>query len=310
TTIKNRHGSAFYFFAILAAGLLPWTILLGWLWRRNHWRSLDENSKEAWLLLSVWAIFTFVLFSLSQSKLPPYILPIFPALAILIARKFFASEHGVSSTPKIAWRIGLISALAPAAIYPLVIKFAFHHNLSARLQGQMVIAAVTGISLFWLASKWKRQKTAAMTAALTLLGFFVVVAEIPEFETAFGWNQTLKPLGRALQENVQPADAVVCWGRLPQGLPFYSGGVISATNRPYFGGMDLTQVPFEFPGNRERLGGLLLPDGQALAELLRRQQRVWLVGFRNTVEQFQQNHEMPSLRLVTRVGQWELWVNH
>ncbi|HVU07317.1 MAG TPA: glycosyltransferase family 39 protein, partial [Verrucomicrobiae bacterium] len=39
TTIKNRHGSAFYFFAILAAGLLPWTILLGWLWRRNHWRS-------------------------------------------------------------------------------------------------------------------------------------------------------------------------------------------------------------------------------------------------------------------------------
>src|SRR5208282_943026 len=34
TTIKNRPGGPFYFFGILAAGLLPWTILLGWLWRR------------------------------------------------------------------------------------------------------------------------------------------------------------------------------------------------------------------------------------------------------------------------------------
>ena len=34
TTIKNRHGNIFYFFGILAFGLLPWTWLLGWLWRR------------------------------------------------------------------------------------------------------------------------------------------------------------------------------------------------------------------------------------------------------------------------------------
>ena len=89
TTIKNRHGSVFYFFGILAAGLLPWTILLGWLWRKNHWRGLDSKTKDGWLLLNVWAIFTFALFSFSQAKLPAYILPVFPALAILLACKFF-----------------------------------------------------------------------------------------------------------------------------------------------------------------------------------------------------------------------------
>jgi len=89
TTIKNRHGNIFYFFGILAFGLLPWTWLLGWLWRRAHWDGLDVKSKDAWVLLNVWAIFTFVLFSLSWSKLPAYILPIFPALAMLVALRFF-----------------------------------------------------------------------------------------------------------------------------------------------------------------------------------------------------------------------------
>jgi len=84
-TINNRRGSLFYFFGIIAVGLLPWSILLGWLWRREHWRGLNEKSQDAWLLLNVWAIFTFILFSLTHSKLPAYILPIFPALAILLA---------------------------------------------------------------------------------------------------------------------------------------------------------------------------------------------------------------------------------
>ncbi|MGH7991198.1 MAG: ArnT family glycosyltransferase, partial [Limisphaerales bacterium] len=72
TTIKNRHGNFFYFFGVLAVGLLPWTILLGWLWRfegpKSEIQSAIGNrqsaiSKDGWLLLNVWAIFTFALFS-------------------------------------------------------------------------------------------------------------------------------------------------------------------------------------------------------------------------------------------------------
>src|ERR1017187_10407211 len=45
TTIKNRSGGIFYFFKILAAGLLPWTFLLGWLWRRSE-RSEERRVGE------------------------------------------------------------------------------------------------------------------------------------------------------------------------------------------------------------------------------------------------------------------------
>ena len=85
TTIRNRRGSPFYFFGILGIGLLPWTWLLCWLWRRAHWRSLAAAQKDGWLVLSVWAVFPFCLFSLTRAKLPAYILPIFPALSVMAA---------------------------------------------------------------------------------------------------------------------------------------------------------------------------------------------------------------------------------
>jgi hypothetical protein len=71
--------------------------------------------------------------------------------------------------------------------------------------------------------------------------------------------------------------------------------------------MDLAQVPFEFPGNRKRLGKQLLPDENALAKLLEGEKRVLIVGFGNTVEQIQQNHGGISLHLILRSGQWELF---
>jgi hypothetical protein len=129
------------------------------------------------------------------------------------------------------------------------------------------------------------------------------------FQNNLKRNSTLKPLGLALRENCRPDDVIVCWGQLPEGLPFYAYPAISAANRPYFGDMNLRQVPFEFPGNQERLGNLLLPDENALAHLLAENHRVWIAGFNDEVEHFLYNHPATPLTLVTNVGQWKLFVN-
>jgi 4-amino-4-deoxy-L-arabinose transferase-like glycosyltransferase len=311
TTIKNRHGSFFYFFGILAVGLLPWTWLLGWLWRRAHWRGLDVKSKDAWVLLNVWTIFTFVLFSLSQSKLPAYILPIFPAIALLAALRFFneVENPNIPHAPNWLWRLCAASSMLLLIVVPLALPPVFHVTLPEWMKWQAPVAVVVGLGIFWLAKKWSISMRAAITAGLGIFSLIVVTAEAPLFETDFKSNQTLKPLGLALRENFQSGDAVVCWGRLPQGLAFYSGGVISSSDRPYFGGMDLTQVPFEFPGNRGRLGERLLPDEDALAQLLQGKGRVWIVSFGGTMEHFRSVHSAMPLRSVTQVGQWKLSVN-
>jgi len=315
TTIKNRPGNPFYFFGILAAGLLPWTFLLGWLWRRSPVSKSEirnpksEISKDGWLLLNVWAVFTFALFSFSHAKLPAYILPIFPALAVMLALRFFGEGRSAESAPHWAWRICLASSLLLPAIFPALVEFTFQDELPEWMKWQTPVIAFTALLIFWLARKWKPSACAAGAVALSLLSLALTVAEIPLFETGMRDNQTLKPIGVALRENYRPGDAVVCWGRFPQGLPFYSGTVISETNRPYFGGMDLTQVPFEFPGNRERLDNLLLSDDNALAQLLAGDRQVWVVSFGDTAEKVQQNRDAAPLRLVARVGRWQLFAN-
>ena len=70
--------------------------------------------------------------------------------------------------------------------------------------------------------------------------------------------------------------------------------------------MPLNQVPFEFPGNRERFGDLVLPDELVLIQLLSGNQRVLVVAFSGTFDHFQHAVADQTLRLVARAGQWEL----
>jgi 4-amino-4-deoxy-L-arabinose transferase-like glycosyltransferase len=306
TTIKNRSAVPGFYFLMLAWELLPWTLLLGWLWRREHWRSLDAKSKDAWVLLNACAIFTFILFSLSHSKLATYILPVYPMLAVMLAWRFFGD--GREHVPKIAWRIILAVPFLAPAIFPFIVFFLLHDQAPLWLKCQVPLAVSIVIFVSVLARKWQRETIAAVSAGLTLVTFFIIVGEFPLFDFDFKANQPLDQIGRALRKNFQPGDAVVCWNQLPQGLPFYAGGAISATNRPYFGDMDLTKVPFQFPLNRERFGSLYL-DENGLADLLRQNHGTLIVGFGNTVVDFQKDHADISLRLVAQAGRWSLYSN-
>jgi 4-amino-4-deoxy-L-arabinose transferase-like glycosyltransferase len=311
TTIKNRGGSPFYFFGIAAIGLLPWTWLLGWLWRRGHWRGLDTAQKEAWLMLSVWTFFTFTLFSLTHSKLPAYILPLFPALAVLFAFRFYdlAPTGEVCPAPDWIWRLCLASPLLLLAAVPALLRLAFRVELPIWMKWQVVLSAGCALSVWGFARRIDRERYGGAIVGLGLLAQMLIVASAPLFETSFKGNQTLKPLGAAVRENYQTGDTLVCWGRLPQGLPFYARPVISVTHRPFLGGMAPGQVPFEFPGNRQRFGDLLLPDEAALERLLAGEQRVLVVGFSGTFAHFQTRLRDRPLRLIIRVGQWELLAN-
>jgi 4-amino-4-deoxy-L-arabinose transferase-like glycosyltransferase len=311
TTIKNRRGPPVYFFAILAIGLLPWTWLLGWLWRRAHWRGLTAPQKDGWLFLNVWAVFTFTLFSLTHSKLPAYILPVFPALAALLAFRFFGETRNAESVraPDWVWRLSAATPMLLLIGVALGLPPLFHVTLPSWMKWQAPVAALVAVGIVWRAKKWDVSTCAAVAASLGIFSLLAVAAEAPLFEENFKANQTLKPLALALRENDHAGDTVVCWGRLPEGLPFYSGDVISPANRPFLGGMDLTQLPFEFPGNRERLGSRLLPDETALAQMLAGRQRVLVVAPQKTFVHFQKIMSGVPLRLITHSGQWELFSN-
>lgn len=85
SNVHARTGAIWYFVPLIVGGLLPWIGLF-----RRMWATLSASRRAGGgfrpeLMAGVWAIAIFVFFSLSHSKLPGYILPVVPALAILAA---------------------------------------------------------------------------------------------------------------------------------------------------------------------------------------------------------------------------------
>ena len=82
----RRPGPPVYFVPVLLAGFLPWTGFFGrfreaWPgFSRGGWRARGTES-----FLWIWSILVFAFFSASRSKLIPYVLPIWPALSVLLA---------------------------------------------------------------------------------------------------------------------------------------------------------------------------------------------------------------------------------
>ncbi len=312
TAIDNR-GKPFYFFiGVLAAGFLPWTPLLGWLWRRAHWRTLDAARKDAWVMLTAWAAFTFVLFSFTRAKLPAYILPMFPALAVLVVMRWneFFEEQGRGK-----WSARMRAALALLAILPMIaLPITLNIAFNLTWTTWSTIPAVWLIFALLIISDDFRNaapKTFILRVShLALLPLFVVLWFIPEIETRLRSNQTLAPLGEALRDAYKPGDAVLVWGRLPQGLPFHAAPVISATNQPFIYNWPMHRVPFEFPGNAERMREFIVPDEASLAKLLTGERRVLVVGFGDVFAPAQRLASNAPPRKLLHSGEWELFSNH
>ncbi|HUY84297.1 MAG TPA: phospholipid carrier-dependent glycosyltransferase [Steroidobacteraceae bacterium] len=85
TPVADREEPWWFFGAVLLAGSLPWTAsALGVL--AGGWRARSADlGFDAPRFLWIWVVFVLLFFSLSDSKLIPYLLPALPALALLIA---------------------------------------------------------------------------------------------------------------------------------------------------------------------------------------------------------------------------------
>jgi hypothetical protein len=305
-TVDNRSKNPLFFVAVLAAGFLPWTVLLGWLWRRKHWRTLAPAQRGGWVFLSAWVGLAFLMFSVGSAKLPAYILPIFPPLAALLAARFLAEP---AAWPTGLWdlrRAPLFSAGAFLVGLPIGVMIAFRNAGETWLWlqlgvGLVALALLTAVSRFWSVFR-----CVAAAVAITLAGYWVLFWKSPTMETSPRGYQTLRHLGLMLKDIHRPNDVLLAWKSLPQGLPLYAQPVINPTNRPYLGRLNPTIHPFEFPGNRERFGRLVITNAADVIPLLEQGPRVLAVGTKGTFDELRQGLPQAQVLLLLRSGRWEL----
>lgn len=115
TSSANRPGPAYYFIFAFLAGFLPWIVPFyrsaKKLVTRNLF-ALKQNQDD--LFFGLWFLTIVAFFSLSKSKLIPYILPAIPAAAAL-AGKYLAKGNGLT------FRKGLVTSLSCAGVFLILI---------------------------------------------------------------------------------------------------------------------------------------------------------------------------------------------
>lgn len=85
--MENHRGPVYYYLIVLAAGLAPWSIFLGpTVWAAFGRRVSSEERGDVYSFLWWWIGLYLLFFTISGTKLPNYILPLYPPAALLTGR--------------------------------------------------------------------------------------------------------------------------------------------------------------------------------------------------------------------------------
>jgi 4-amino-4-deoxy-L-arabinose transferase-like glycosyltransferase len=101
-TAHSRTGPIYYFIPLLLIGFLPWIAQTPEA-LAQAWRERNREFSSGWLL-TCWFAVIMGFFSISQSKLPGYIIPVFPALALLVGHRL-DRNLGVSNSLALPWQL-------------------------------------------------------------------------------------------------------------------------------------------------------------------------------------------------------------
>jgi 4-amino-4-deoxy-L-arabinose transferase-like glycosyltransferase len=218
----GRYQPWYYFIPILLAGALPWTVLMFDSMMRT-WRnsSLPEKMFNSQRFLLVWAVFIYVFFSVSGSKLPSYLLPMFPALALLMGKRIADMRERV-----LFWQV---APAIPVALALLVLglnvgKLADTPNqaeLYPQYSAWLVTAALVSLAglLSGMALLWRGKKTPAVLA-LALSALVAAQIGLSGYNTV-ARERSAKHIAEAIRAEAKPDVPFYSVLTYEQTLPFY-----------------------------------------------------------------------------------------
>lgn len=220
STIHQRYQPWYYFIPILLIGILPWVVTacdaLAGAFKRPRTDGFDAT-----LFLLLWSGFIIVFFSLSDSKLPSYILPMFPALALLIALRLTTIGARV-----LAWQLAPLPVIALAGLLavPYTVRLASAAIPVELYQSQMpwlyaaAIALLAGGAAAMVCGWRGHVRCAVVVCAFTGLATtqLLVTSEdgLSPAHSTYHLVQKLKP-------HLRPGVPFYSVGSYEQTLPFY-----------------------------------------------------------------------------------------
>jgi 4-amino-4-deoxy-L-arabinose transferase-like glycosyltransferase len=208
----HRDGPWYYFLMLLLPATMPWLATLPASLAAA--RKRVEGRFQPPRLLLVWTIFILVFFSYSSSKLPGYMLPVFPAMALLAGVYLDrASRNAALSAPALLVIVGLAGVVC-MRFFPIV-------NLPL-LGGAFGAAILCGVAAS--IAEWRGHRT-AMVVLAALGGWTLTQLSMTAYET-HGRQQAGRDAALAIRAELKYDTPVYSVGTYEQSMTFYMGHTV------------------------------------------------------------------------------------
>ena len=218
TKVHGRYQPPWFFIPILIGVMLPWSFFVPAAIARI-WHERKQTGADNRLFLFLWAAIIFVFFSKSDSKLIPYILPVYPALALLIGVTYSAAlDRGFSSLKIPALLLSAVTILLGVGCiaYP---HLARDPKISA---GGGIIMGGLFFSLGVISLlNVTRRDTTQLFAGLAIMAILIGIFAPPTIYARMAKDRSARELALMVKEKADK-NAIVAVFDYEQGLPFYA----------------------------------------------------------------------------------------
>lgn len=251
---RGHEQPVYYYLKYFWSDLFPWSFLtpfaVVWLVKTGRWR--DRNVQ-----LSLWWFGTFIVFlSLAVTKRQVYLLPAYPAIALLLAPWVDSVSRGGEDapSPKVVRGFAVFIAvlLAALAAVSLTVVFAFdalvqragldtiEMGVAHGLRGPLaVLGVLLGAGAVWIVMVWKQRRTGAILVRIGVVmvaAYGVLYALVPP---PLNPIKTYKPQSEWIRDHIGdethfglyfPKDAMGF--RKKGGFAYYSGRLVVVLDTP------------------------------------------------------------------------------
>jgi 4-amino-4-deoxy-L-arabinose transferase-like glycosyltransferase len=114
TSMENHGGPFYYYVLVLLGGFAPWSVFFGPAYlgvRADLGASGPDRRREATRFLVCWMFVFLIAFTIVRTKLPNYILPIYPAVALLTAGTLDRWRRGALALPRALMAASLVCSV-------------------------------------------------------------------------------------------------------------------------------------------------------------------------------------------------------
>jgi 4-amino-4-deoxy-L-arabinose transferase-like glycosyltransferase len=230
-TPEFQHIQPFWYYApVLLVASVPWIGIFLWSLVRgtlNLWRT--RRTSESTLQFICWAGFCLIFFSISQSKLPGYVLPAFPTICLLMTRGITRFVQAYSRSLRVVLLSSAVLLFVLFCLDSVATPRFSERNQKIGMAVGLVLALMGAANLLLgsFSPTSPNGGSRSLAAAACVLPILLAVSLADSLASSiFEWDPSGRTIARQLQLRKIPADKLaVAWMNrgLHFSLNFYMG---------------------------------------------------------------------------------------